>query len=369
MEDLIASHAHTVDTTSSEVAQLRQLIVDLTYKLQLEESQIPSRIGISETLNQSELSNQERRSDSLTELKDLLLHLKDETTRLNKEKQIIESLMFPSIHAREDQISEATESTFDWIFSSGESGSTNFVQWLTSEEPLFWLTGKAGSGKSTLMKFLARNSRVRKALQRANSNSEVCIGTFYFWNAGTSLQKSQEGLFRSLLSQIFKRIPDMIPSVVPKQWAQPGIPAWTHANLSTAFSKLKDQRFENVKFFFFIDGLDEYTGDLEELTIIINSMLAANLKLCVASRLWNIFEAAWGSNHGFKLILHDHTKGDIYKFVQKEFSEHGQFKELKSFDKRYQDLVNEIIERANGVFLWVFLLLDPSAEVWSMAIP
>ena len=144
--------------------------------------------------------------------------------------------------------------------------------------------------------------------------------------------------------------------VAPTQWAQPEFSLWTHAELRAALSRLNEQRFEDQEFCFFIDGLDEYSGDLEELIFVINDMLAANIRLCVASRSWNIFEAAWGTND-FKLALHDHTKKDIHIFIKKELSDLNQFKELKAFDKRYHNLVSEIIEKANGVFLWVFLVV------------
>jgi hypothetical protein len=39
-----------------------------------------------------------------------------------------------------------------------------FARWLRSNEPLFWISGKAGSGKSSLMSLIKDDSRTNRAL-------------------------------------------------------------------------------------------------------------------------------------------------------------------------------------------------------------
>jgi polynucleotide 5'-kinase involved in rRNA processing len=83
----------------------------------------------------------------------------------------------------------AHDSTFRWIFddgsreeSDGKNDSDNewagvfdeatrakvdsFVEWLSSSTGVYHIAGKLGSGKSTLMKYLAGHSRVREELHK-----------------------------------------------------------------------------------------------------------------------------------------------------------------------------------------------------------
>jgi ABC-type lipoprotein export system ATPase subunit len=53
------------------------------------------------------------------------------------------------MEAREEAIAKAHPKTCDRAFE------VMLKPWLSSHDSLFWITGKPGSGKSTLMKFLA----------------------------------------------------------------------------------------------------------------------------------------------------------------------------------------------------------------------
>lgn len=59
---------------------------------------------------------------------------------------------------REEKIATAHSKTFQWVFEGSRNGSAQhwscLKTWLESNEQLYWITGKAGSGKSTLMKFI-----------------------------------------------------------------------------------------------------------------------------------------------------------------------------------------------------------------------
>ena len=80
-----------------------------------------------------------------------------------KEQALLGSLNFSSRPVRHDNIPLAHEETFRWILDppshddeGGEGRARHhFLDWLGSGEGIFWVSGKAGSGKSTLMKFLA----------------------------------------------------------------------------------------------------------------------------------------------------------------------------------------------------------------------
>ena len=79
----------------------------------------------------------------------------------------------------------------------------HFLQWLKKGDSLFWVAGEAGSGKSRLMNFITEHPKTRQTLSQWASHHHLITASFYYWHAGTELQKSQEGLLQSLLYKIF----------------------------------------------------------------------------------------------------------------------------------------------------------------------
>lgn len=107
---------------------------------------------------------------------------------------------------RENQIEDAYARTFKWLLPTedqhkNEQLGNEFLDWIKSEiSPLYWISGKAGSGKSTLMKNLYGNSVFRTLLEEWAKPASVTFAGFFFFDRGKSmLQKSRIGLLRSLL--------------------------------------------------------------------------------------------------------------------------------------------------------------------------
>ena len=57
---------------------------------------------------------------------------------------------------------------------------------------MFWVSGKAGSGKSTLMKYLKSDPDTESNLWAWANGPKLVTASYFFWNAGTDMQKSQE---------------------------------------------------------------------------------------------------------------------------------------------------------------------------------
>jgi type II secretory ATPase GspE/PulE/Tfp pilus assembly ATPase PilB-like protein len=55
--------------------------------------------------------------------------------------------------------------TFEWLFQNNALG---FPEWLQSDRGIFWITGKAGSGKSTLMKYAFSDPRTLRILKESD---------------------------------------------------------------------------------------------------------------------------------------------------------------------------------------------------------
>ena len=345
LHELSAAHRRLEINNSNMVSTLKAEV--LSY---LRDHSVTNAAKSSESAPYDDISAQSFQGN-LETLAQLVKSLVHQASRLSYESKTIESLLFEELDARRAQIAEASPQTFGWIFED-DSG---FVRWLRSSHDIYWVTGKPGSGKSTLMKYLCEQEQVRRNLQAWTQDKPLIIANFFFWHSGTAIQKSQHGLFQTLLYNIFRQCPNLIAELVPDRC--PTGESWTRDQLMKVFLSLRDRPPNNTRFCIFIDGLDEYEGDHREVIRIINDMAQSGIKICFSSRPWNVFEEAYADNAGFKLHVHDHTSHDIANFVNEQFGQDERFLRLRHINSGYQDLVDEIISRANGVFLWVFLVV------------
>lgn len=99
-----------------------------------------------------------------------------------KARLIVESLRFADMDYRRKVIPDSHRKTFEWSFDKNVS---QLQSWLEHGDGIFWICGKAGSGKSTFMKFLCNDRRTRKALRTWSSASTLIFVEHYFWYAGT----------------------------------------------------------------------------------------------------------------------------------------------------------------------------------------
>lgn len=200
----------------------------------------------------------------------------------------------------------------------------------------------------------------------ANGERELVMANFFFYALGTDArQKSVLGLYRTLLHQILARSPGFTPHVFPDQWNK----ALSQPTLQTAISILDDEittAFERLAryhdafsvgkycFALFVDGLDEYEEttsiDRREMVKLLTD-LANNktFKICVSSRPENPFLDLF--DEGSRVYLHDLTKTDLIEYVE------GKLQDVDSSDER-QQLASAITSKAEGVFLWVVLVIQ-----------
>ena len=133
-------------------------------------------------------------------------------------KRILDALHFRSIDERRATIAKAHRRTFQWIYEDRISQRCvwdDLPKWLATGRGCYWISGKAGSGKSTLMKYILGNTKTADALQEWSGSSELVVAPFFFWHAGTPLQKSQAGLLRALLLSVLNKRPDLVPVLFP----------------------------------------------------------------------------------------------------------------------------------------------------------
>lgn len=219
------------------------------------------------------------------------MSLQEETNKV--EQAILDSLYLPQLQERYNRIANAHNKTFEWIFRSTEDGKpnkNNFSDWLRKGSEPYWIAGKPGSGKSTLMKFICQDEHTRAGLKTWAGSSELTTGSFYFWIAGLPIQKSIIGLLQSLFYEMLKENRSLILKLFPWRWRMhqsggPSAQPWTETEFHDALKILKTQMTQTSKFCFFIDGLDEYEGDHEWLVNFAKELGSLpHIKLCISSR-------------------------------------------------------------------------------------
>ncbi|ORY17482.1 hypothetical protein BCR34DRAFT_437838, partial [Clohesyomyces aquaticus] len=272
----------------------------------------------------------------------------------------LDSLSYDEMFVRHGQISDAFHETFKWLFEPPQEQTSwdNFTAWLRNNDGqrTYWISAKPGSGKSTLMKYIASHIETDTELRAWAAGSPLVRASFYFWVGGSDVYKSRESLLKALLYQIFINRPELIARYCPRRAEVHRLfgsfpISWDLDELdNVAQNVVKDK---NTKFFFLIDGLDECVNDHEELVASLQALTShQNVKICVSSRPWPDFEDAY--QKGPHLLLHERTEGDITSFVRSKLDRSRGYTELKMRDSDFADrLVEEITQKSQGVFLWV----------------
>jgi hypothetical protein len=162
-------------------------------------------------------------SPQLVTLAQQLLDMRTECERVARSTYVTTSLRYDALYSRHSQIVDAHNKTFEWIFDPNQLQGNDceqpvFNEWLRTQNGIYWISGKAGSGKSTLVKWICRHPKTQESLRLWAGKKELVIASHFFWCAGTDLQKSQQGLLRSLLFDVFRSAPELIPIVAAAQW-------------------------------------------------------------------------------------------------------------------------------------------------------
>ncbi|EWG53222.1 hypothetical protein FVEG_11696 [Fusarium verticillioides 7600] len=286
--------------------------------------------------------------------------------------QLLQSLRFPEMNSRRNHISENYPGTFDWVFKGpddrypgnvlgpaygiGLSGLNSFPAWLESGSRQFWISGKPASGKSSLMKFLATNSLTLQHLQAQHRNIQIL--THYFWKPGQPLQKNIEGMARSLLHQLLHKNRDL----AQRLWIeQPNVQDKRDGG-DWDVNELKKALCWAIKssgntFCIFLDGLDEAKefedlpwGDHQNTQVIYDLLWLDNIRLCASSREEDPFCRFFAGQPCLR--MHQLNKKDIYHYTENRLEVSG----LNSKDR--SRLLSEVVQKADGVFLWVVLAVN-----------
>lgn len=289
-------------------------------------------------------------------------------------KFISDTLRFETMDSREHAITQPFPLTYDWIFmqhplisDSEEQLWSSFPDWLEDKSNgTYWITGKPGSGKSTMMKFIAKSSALNRHLQHWAKDSPVHKIKYYAWKPGLELGKSLRGLLQTMIHQMLVLYSDLTPQLCPRRWAhfhltrtldEASFQPWTTWELEESLDRLLSHLNQSThRVVLFIDGLDEFDTAPVDICAKVQYIAShRNIKVCVASRPWAQFSDAFSQSPG--LQMHLLTQRDIRAFVNGHFQGVAAFQELNRLYPGSGDmLLSEIVQRSQGVFLWTALV-------------
>ncbi|KAI0106570.1 hypothetical protein F4776DRAFT_645778 [Hypoxylon sp. NC0597] len=275
---------------------------------------------------------------------------------------LMKSLGFHHQNHRLETIDVNFENTCEWVFDVEQA---SLRRWLKDGEGFFWIYGKPGSGKSTLMKFIVQHQRTWELLHKFSSGAVQIRASFLFHDRGTLLQKSFEGLLRSLLFQIFDKLERykaivavLLKPLLDIHWSPEAgrFRDLTINELESCLAALLQQNHVKLDIFFLLDALDEYDGQPDFICEFMKELMkmTANspnkLKILFSSRPWETFQEQFAEVPSIR--VQDFTKGDIETYCWGIVESKGE-----EISTKLGQIVPTVINRADGVFLWVKLVL------------
>ncbi|RKL34118.1 hypothetical protein BFJ72_g9605 [Fusarium proliferatum] len=233
----------------------------------------------------------------------------------------------------------------------------SFNSWLISDDKLFYILGKPGSGKSTLVKFILNKEQTRDLIQEWSP--DAILLSHFFWKIGSEEQNSIKGLWCSLL---YKRLEDQHHLILST------LQHFRHLSLHSEYYDWSLNDLQDVWNYVanldprhmcvFIDGLDEIRNEdgFPQLAQTIQSISRIpNTKLCVSARpepqivRWLKMTEAHG------ILLEELTKFDMHVYVRERFDQLIPSSPLSP--ELFNDLRRELVNKAEGVFLWLYLAI------------
>jgi hypothetical protein len=148
----------------------------------------------------------------------------------------LRSLSFPEQRKRHDAIHRATRGVFEWIWDND-----SFRSWMEVKRGMFWVSGKPGSGKSTLIKLLAWHPGLLAHLRQAVKCRRAVIVGHFFDHKAQSLAHSIEGLLHNIIWQLLQKESHLFTHILGRfsmlQNRQEAV-GWTRQGLQQVFEAM-----------------------------------------------------------------------------------------------------------------------------------
>lgn len=278
--------------------------------------------------------------------------------------------------SRFENIELACPDTYNWLFSN----RVGFEDWLEGKVPsnTYWIQGKPGSGKSTIMKYAMGHDRTREILAKYSDGPWIIAG-FFFHDRGIESQKSTKGFLQHILYQIIDQQHQLFRFVRPlftelqkksrfasSKSGDGCCLYWDLAALEKTLELISQNSDFQSNLCLFVDGLDEHNGDHRELIRILRNIAQQGdnpkflVRLVLAGRPENVFKSAFQKEPGF--AIHEHTTDDIRQYTQGRIQAEINNGLTSNGEVELRNISEDIVDKAKGVFMWVRLVVNELVE-------
>ncbi|QPC62822.1 hypothetical protein HYE67_005053 [Fusarium culmorum] len=297
--------------------------------------------------------------------------LRNDSEERERREQCLQALYFDGIDYEPRKMREPGETACQWLLED-----QSYTDWYSSGRGILWILGNPGSGKSTLMKHAIGSSR-----DTAIGGSTHTV-SFFFYNQGSHLQHTTEGLLRALLYQLIKQFPEqtntLTESFDERKVRNMNGSKWKTAYLMRHLDACLGKVVEHFDLRVFVDALDECRAEekenddeTQEIRDLIRNLqdvekrLTASpkkLSICFACRHYPNLARPGVDDH---IIAEQNNKVDIEEFAHQEL--------LREIDDEDEDLrkslEKEIVTSADGNFLWVTLVIARAVAMYRRCQP
>ncbi|KAK3348763.1 ankyrin repeat-containing domain protein [Lasiosphaeria hispida] len=277
----------------------------------------------------------------------------DKLSREQK-KRLVELLRFDQIDARLMTLKTAKAKTCSWFLKTPECLDWQNAKKMQDHAGFLWIKGKAGAGKSILMKFLLQ--RAKRLAPRRGPEKPIVV-SFFFNARGEGLEKSTVGCYRSLLLQIFEKYPALLDAM--DQLGSSGLrfiekQGWHIESLTQTLAAVISLVSKDQPVNIFIDALDECEeSEVREMVSFLEELgetaLSSNARLnvCFSSRHYPSIVP----KKGIEITLEKEAEhqNDISRYVESELR-------LEN-SKHTEEIKAAVLDKCSNIFLWVALVI------------
>ncbi|KAL2019845.1 hypothetical protein VTK56DRAFT_9107 [Thermocarpiscus australiensis] len=159
------------------------------------------------------------------------------------------------------------------------------------------------------------------------------------------------GLLRTLVFQLLVEFPELTPKLCPRRWEPDTfryLASWSLDELLDALGVLRNLYAIPAQVCLFVDGLDEYQGDRDDLIRLLQNWPSPpGVKACASSRPWKEFRDAFDHLPG-QLLVHKSTADVVRRYGEESLHANTAFRRMQEKDANGAESLTRAIASRDG---------------------
>ncbi|KAI4862735.1 hypothetical protein F4820DRAFT_399609 [Hypoxylon rubiginosum] len=284
-------------------------------------------------------------------------------------ERCLQTLKFAESSARRLRVEPSYPETGRWL-----AIDDGYLKWESEgHSGLLLIRGNPGSGKSTLARRILNSIKLKYEFtsyspdQTANKQRDILAADFSY---STSEKRNETGshtlMLQSLLYQLLSRDERLFPLFRDAYRARESHEiSWGYKDLKRIFESLASLE-AGQKIYIFLDAMDESPGQgrseiLRLLLKLCSSSSGCTFKCLIATRPLSSGELGGRMNFYHVINMQDKNQGDIDRVIM------AGLRDIQTncpwFSPHFKSARQYITQHAQGVFLWVTLVLEQLASL------